>query len=132
MARSDSRGFTLLEVVVVLVLLSVALALSVPSLVPPRAGSDDPRQRLIDTARRTAVRRAESLALAIEPDGRWTIASSDRSDPRVVRTGRLDDPSGGALGVIVTPLGACWIEGDFARAGAPALDPVRCRLAGPS
>jgi prepilin-type N-terminal cleavage/methylation domain-containing protein len=121
------RGLTLLEMVVVLVLLGVVLALSVPPLVPPRTGSDDPVQGVLDTARRAAVRRAESLSLAIDADGRWVIASADPSAPETVRSGRLDRSPGAALRATVSPLGACWI--DAGADASPRLDPVRCRLA---
>ena len=128
MARPDSGGLTLLEMVVALVLLGVVLALSVPALVPPRVGSADPLQQLLDTARRTAIRRAESLSLAVDADGRWVIASADPSAPETVRSGRLDRSPVAALRVTISPLGACATDGG-ARA-APVIEPVRCRPAG--
>ena len=132
MAREGSRGLTLLEMVVVLVLLGVALALSFPSLVPPRAATDDPLQRVLDDARRFAVRRAEPLSLAIEADGRWTLEASDRLAPEIIRSGQLDGTRGAALRVLVSPLGACWIEGSRSAGAPPTLDPALCRLSGGS
>jgi prepilin-type N-terminal cleavage/methylation domain-containing protein len=129
MARPGSSGLTLLEMVVVLVLLGSLLALALPSLSAPRAGSDDPLQRVLDTARRAAVRRAESLSLAVEPDGRWVVEAPGRDDPEPVLSGRIEARRAAALRVLVSPLGACWLEGGAAPDPAPFLDPVRCRLA---
>jgi prepilin-type N-terminal cleavage/methylation domain-containing protein len=132
MARPGSHGLTLLEMVVVLVLLGIALSLSVPSLVPSRAGADDPLQRVLDTARRTAVRRAETLSVGIEANGRWSIEASDSDDPETVLSGQLERTPAPALRVLVSPLGACWIEPRTPIDPALGLDPVRCRLSGAS
>jgi prepilin-type N-terminal cleavage/methylation domain-containing protein len=127
MARPGSRGLTLLEMVVVLVLLGVALTLSVPSLDPPRPRSDDPLQRVLDDARRAAIRRSQSLFLAIEADGRWVVEAAREGESETVLRGRLGVTPIGALRVLVSPLGACWIEAEGSGPAA-ALDPLRCRL----
>jgi prepilin-type N-terminal cleavage/methylation domain-containing protein len=129
MARPGSGGLTLLEMMIVLVLLGVVLALSVPALVSPRPGYDDPLQRVLDTARSAAVRRAEALTLTMDGDGRWVIGPADPSDPETIGSGRLERSPASGLRVTISPLGACWIEGPVDVVAQRVADPVRCRLA---
>ncbi|MSR36475.1 MAG: prepilin-type N-terminal cleavage/methylation domain-containing protein [Gemmatimonadetes bacterium] len=128
-ARPGSGGFTLLEMVIVLVLLGILLALSVPSLTTGLVGSGEPLQKVLDTARRAALRRAEWLSLEVASDGRWVLMASDRGASERVGYGRIDPFQASArLRVRLSPLGACWVEGVPGSGVASAFDPVRCRL----
>src|SRR5438270_3613514 len=57
--RRARRGFTIIEVVIVLLLLGIALALAAPRFVRPLARSDASMRQVISSARRTAVDRAQ-------------------------------------------------------------------------
>ena len=133
-APPGRRGLTLLELVVVLVLLGLALALSIPALVSPAGGAVDPLQAVVEGARRQAVRRAESLSLVVRPDGGWVLLAGERQAHETLLSGRLEGiPPTAVLRVRISPLGACWPEPDGAQDGAggrAAFDPVRCRFAG--
>jgi hypothetical protein len=76
------------------------------------------------------VRRAQSLTLVVDGQGRWVIASADPHDPETVGSGRLGRSSPSGLRVTISPLGACWIDGTAEASGQPVVDPVRCRLTG--
>ncbi len=111
-------GFTLVEVVVVLVILSVSTAVVVPSFA--RAGDDmdvvvDRATRLVHDSRRLAVSRASRVRLALEPNGRFHAWSLESDTVATLAEGRLllppqisldsdrrllltFDPAGGAVG----------------------------------
>ncbi len=116
-----SRGLTLIEMVVVIVLLGLLSALVVPSFLPPPLEPDDAVQRVIDAARRTALRRAETITLSFGPDGRWV---SDRGG----ESGTLADPPVSPMRLQISPLGKCLLDGTRGPEPAQSIDPVRCRL----
>jgi prepilin-type N-terminal cleavage/methylation domain-containing protein len=116
-------GFTLLEIIVVLLLMGVGLSLAVPA-VSRRPPEPDPVQRVFDLARRTAVHRAETLQLSIGTDGQWTIDSQNPGES-VVASGRIVSAVHPNVTVRVSALGGCTVE----YASAPiVLDPIRCML----
>jgi prepilin-type N-terminal cleavage/methylation domain-containing protein len=128
---SRRRGYTLVEVVVVLVLLGLAIALVAPSLVPPRATPDDAVQQVIDAARRLAVRRASAVTLSLDAEGRWVVDEAGLAGAPPLLAGALARPPASALRLHISPLGACLRDPAPAAAAAPPdLDPVRCRLGG--
>lgn len=113
-------GFTLVEVVVVLVIIGVVSALSLPALLVPRPTPVDVGH-VVRVARDAAILRAQPLDLAVTPTGAWRIETS-RGD--VVTEGRLDDPIADSLRVavgatgtcmLVTPLPSTWSAWDAAR-----------------
>ena len=116
-------GFTLLEVLVVLILLGVGFGLAVPAFVTPQDGATDGVQRILSTARRAAVRRAEAITVSVEPSGDWTIANGDRATPP--ETGTLDWEPGAHLRVRISPLGACVLDSNDA---SLSIDAVSCRI----
>src|SRR2546427_12341811 len=81
------RGFTLVEMLVVLVLLGLAAALVAPALVPTRARQTTELVELIGATRDAAVRRGEVVSLHVERSGAWQV-------------------EGGAAGRLATPLPA--------------------------
>lgn len=117
-----SRGFTLVEVLVVLVLLGIAAAVVVPAL--PRIAEEDPLARsgeevtnVLRRARRTALERGAPIALTVDTEasrywveiyerGEWRPLTQDvlSLSPRVSLTaerGRarfVFRPNGSALG----------------------------------
>ena len=126
------RGVTLLELLVVLLLLGLAAALVAPVLRLPTergaAAGSDPLARAADAARDLALRRGESLVLAVAPDGRWSVAPAERTaaaDGAPLLLGRLDGGAPArALRVVVSALGTCVPDAPPGDAGAWSDDAV--------
>ncbi len=113
---------TLIEIVVVLVVLGVTLALVAPTVVSRPPSPETALQEVVESARRLALRRAETLTLSLETGGRWVLEG--RGDR--LETGVVEGSGTGPLRLHISPLGACTLD---AGAGESLLvDPVRCRL----
>ncbi|MSR22509.1 MAG: hypothetical protein EXR92_03030 [Gemmatimonadetes bacterium] len=106
---------------VVIVLLGLLSALVAPSFYPLRPAPDDAVQRVIDAARRAAVRRAQSLTLSFAPDGGWVVEGGGES-------GTLAQPPVSPMRVHISPLGVCLLDTARGPEPAPIIDPVHCRL----
>ena len=126
------RGFTLIEMLVVLVLVSVLAGLVGPALMPARpAAPTDALSPAIEQARDAAIRRSETVYLHVEPSGEWRIDGAASLTDGPIATGRLegDAPALGerAATLVVSPLGSCAFD---VRSGAAAraipLDPFTC------
>ena len=126
-ARLRRRGLTLLEILVVLVLLGLAFALAAPSFFTTRA-PDAGVQRVVDTARQAAVRRAEALTLTLHPDGQWQVERTDGSSRQPVSSGTFGRAHASSLQIRISPLGACMLV-ESTPLPPFVIDPVRCRLA---
>jgi hypothetical protein len=106
----------------VLVLIGIAFSLAAPSFLPPRDEPGNAVQDLIDSARRMAVRRAETVKLTIHANGDWVIEAGSAAP----QTGRLARHPGFSTRLHVSSLGGCALD-----SGAPSemrVDPVRCRV----
>jgi prepilin-type N-terminal cleavage/methylation domain-containing protein len=119
---SATRGFTLAEIIVVLALLGIVAAVSVPAFTRLDAGDDASRAaadvvRVLHAARVAALERAAAVTVVVEPSsGRYWVSLDDsgsRSDSgavalpagaRLVGAGRerftrfLFRPNGSAVG----------------------------------
>jgi len=100
------RGVTLLELVVALALLGTMVALVLPSLATPaaRGGRVDDMLR---GARGAAIARAQTLTLAVAPDGEWRVRALPPDDTLRILDGVLDAPPSAAYQLQLSPLGAC-------------------------
>ncbi len=88
-------GFTLVEVVVVLLILSVSAAVVVPSFARPGDAMDlvvDRATRLLHDSRRLAVSRATRVRLGLEPDGRFHAWLLESDSGAALAEGRLPLP----------------------------------------
>ncbi|MCI0433735.1 MAG: prepilin-type N-terminal cleavage/methylation domain-containing protein [Gemmatimonadetes bacterium] len=119
-----ASGFTLVELLVVLIIIALALGLAAPALLSPPVTSASGVQRVVDRGRRAAVRRAGPLVLTIETDGRWRLATPGTETNGVLESGTLADPPTDRIRVRLTPLGACMPADERA---VTTLDAVRCR-----
>jgi prepilin-type N-terminal cleavage/methylation domain-containing protein len=126
-APADRDGFTLVELLVVLVLIGLAFVLVAPSVITQSRGGQPEIQRVIDGARRLALQRAEALTLSIDASGEWRILAGAALDGNPLRAGVLEAPDGGFLRVRISALGACVLAG--AVPPQPGFDTVRCRVA---
>lgn len=129
--RRAPPGFTLIEIVVVLALLLLMSGLVAPSILSRPDLDENAVQRVIDEARRGAVRRAASLTLEFEPDGRWVAGSGSLGGGPGLSGGTLEWRPPIPFRLHISPLGACTLE---IPAGQPdpslTLDLFRCRLRG--
>jgi prepilin-type N-terminal cleavage/methylation domain-containing protein len=121
------RGFTLLEVIVVLLLMALATAL-----VAPAIGSRQPRPRdelaaLLQTARLVAVRRGEVITVTVAASGQWRLDGDASTADGPIASGQLGAKPAAALTVAVSPLGGCAPALDSASTALLAsVDPLTC------
>jgi prepilin-type N-terminal cleavage/methylation domain-containing protein len=116
-------GFTLLEILVVLILVGIGFTLAIPAFIRPRLDSEYGVQRVIDSARRMAVRRAETLTVSIEPSGVWAVDNGDRTTEPA--TGTVESDFSSVVRVRISALGACTL--DSVEPGV-TVDAVSCRI----
>ena len=121
-----SRGFTLIEVVVVLMLIGLAAALALPALLRPQA-AESGLKTLVVNARETAIRRGETVFLRIGASGEWRIdGSSGGSDSLLM--GHIE-PFSAPLTLLVTPTGTCMLDVPSVMAAPDIqLDPLTCEI----
>lgn len=104
-ARAGSRsGFTLMEIVVVLMMLGVAAAVAVPAFRPPAERSAGAAARALREvyadARNQAARRGVAVVVEIRTaTGEWRLAADpdDGTAPRTLEAGTLPLPAEGRL-----------------------------------
>jgi prepilin-type N-terminal cleavage/methylation domain-containing protein len=106
------RGFTLLEVIIVLLLMAMATALVAPSIGSRQPSSRDELAALLQVARVAAVRRGEVVTVTVAASGQWRLDGDASAADGPIATGQLGAKPAAALTVAVSPLGGC----------APALD----------
>ncbi|HEX6911616.1 MAG TPA: GspH/FimT family pseudopilin [Longimicrobium sp.] len=114
------RGFTLVEMIVVLAVIGLAAAVSAPAFVEwsrdeaARAPAD-PLIAVLETARRTAAQRGQRITVVVDPGtGQWRAwAGGDPADS--VAAGVVELPAGarlvaqgGRARYDFDPLGAAW------------------------
>ena len=120
-----SRGYTVIEVLVVLLLMGLAAALVAPAFV-----QHDERGALvtlIGEARRTAIHRAEGMALRIERSGAWRLDGLASTEAGAIAMGTLSPAPPLAVTLLFSPLGTCAPDVETARdAEALQLNPLLC------
>ncbi|MEO6055408.1 MAG: prepilin-type N-terminal cleavage/methylation domain-containing protein [Gemmatimonadales bacterium] len=127
--RGAVAGFTLLEVVVVLILLGIASAVVAPSLLvrPSPASAEAMMQALVRNAREAAIRRGEMVRLTVHRSGEWQATAGTPPTRELLMSGRLTRPPVLPADLLFSPLGTCApsIQSD---GGAPfgAFDSLTC------
>jgi prepilin-type N-terminal cleavage/methylation domain-containing protein len=126
------RGFTLLEVIVVLVVMGLTAALVAPALLPPKEPSAS-LQGVIRHTQNLALRRAETILLEVSSEGRWhTIGTSSAQDGPLSNGVLNEDAPPSDLALSVAPSGSCaWRLDPGAARPRPPLDPLTCRVSVP-
>src|SRR3954470_18042555 len=124
MQRGHRRtGFTLIEILVVLLLIGMAAAVAMPALLRSRA-PESSLNTLLGNAREAAIRRGETVYLRIGSSGKWRIdgsGSAGASDSLL--TGQIE-PLPGPLTLLVSPTGTCMLDVPSAMAAPDIqLDP---------
>jgi len=69
-------GFTLVEMIVVLIVLGLAASLAAPMMSLRQPSDETALRRVIDFGRETAIRRAEAVVLEVSADGRWSVRTT--------------------------------------------------------
>lgn len=129
---TKARGFTLLELIVVLLLMGVAAGLVIPALLPPRSADSSPLSDLVRSARQTAARRGEMLYVSISASGQWRFDGAASLEEGPLATGALVDYQAPGGTLVVSPIGTCAFD---VRSGAAAqaipLDYLTCEVRSP-
>jgi len=122
-----ARGFTLLEMLVVLLLIGMAAALAAPVLLrtnPDWSGFDE----LIATAREAAVRRGEVLYRRVSTSGQWSLEAANAPTPDPLASGHVGSV-GAPLTLMISPNGSCMFDvATVARGTTLRLDPLTCEV----
>lgn len=106
--------------------MSVATAVVGVALVPRAASESAELAELVQFSRSTAVRRAETMRLAIAQSGAWTLGGT-ASAAAVPRSGRLRNRLPEPIAVLFSPFGTCAPDlRTELSARVLALDPVTC------
>lgn len=119
-------GFTLLELIVVLIVMGVAVGLVAPALVSPRDADIPQLIQLIRSARETAARRGETMFLGLSSSGEWRIDGANSAIDGPVGTGRIAEYTGSAGTLIVSPLGSCSFDVRSSQSFALDVNPLTC------
>jgi prepilin-type N-terminal cleavage/methylation domain-containing protein len=124
--NSGRAGYTLLEIIVVLILLAVATAVVAPGILSPRPEPSSALRALIRNAAEASVRRGETVRLRIDRSGTWEAVAGTPPESEILMSGKLADPPVSATDLIFSPLGTCApaIESDPAE--THGLNPLTC------
>ncbi len=125
-------GFTLIELIVVLAILSLAAAVTLPALLRPRTGTTAV-QTVIESARDAAASRGETVYLRIDPSGTWHMEGGGSPLESDGATGRIAPIATAPLTLLVAPAGSCAFDvRSSAAARGLTLDPLSCTLSVPN
>ena len=123
------NGYTLIEVIVVLVLIALAAAFVAPAIIVPQDRAS-PITKVIGQARALAIRRAEAVELRIEPSGAWRFDGLASEQTGALGTGTISPPPNAAITLVFSPLGSCAPDVTTASAAASVhVDPLTCEIA---
>jgi len=127
-----TAGFTLLELLVVLILMALAAGFVAPALIVPAEADRAPLIALLQTTRETAVQRGETLRLGIGSSGRWRLDGTSALEVEPIATGVLPNYDGPPATLVVSPLGMCAFDVLSDRAFQNiSLDPLTCTVQRP-
>jgi prepilin-type N-terminal cleavage/methylation domain-containing protein len=130
---SRRRGFTLVEILVVLILMGLLAGLVGPAFLPPRRPPESGLATLVRRAQDIAAQRGETVFLALAAGGAWRMDGAASLEAGAIATGRLDGYAAPAGTLVVSAVGTCaWDVRSTAAAQAVPLDPLTCTLPAPA
>jgi prepilin-type N-terminal cleavage/methylation domain-containing protein len=122
------RGYTLLELLVVLVIMGIVAGLVVPALHLPRAASSD-LASVVALARQAAAQRDEVLTLRVSATGAWGLEEGSALSAHSIARGVMPAPHAGSFALILSPSGACAPEAATTRVATTLqLDALSCEI----
>jgi prepilin-type N-terminal cleavage/methylation domain-containing protein len=125
--RKPIAGYTLLEILVVLLLIGVAAALSAPVLLRANPGRSS-FEELIATGREAAIRRGEVLYLRMGTSGQWSLEAASAPTTEPLASGHIE-AVGAPLTLMFQPNGSCMFDvATVSRGTAIRLDPLTCEV----
>ena len=119
-------GFTLVELIVVLVILALAAAIVAPSLISSRSEASTELSRLVGSAREAAVRRGEAVLLRTDRAGSWKIIAGAPPREEILKSGQLTDAHADRVELVFSPLGTCGPPAEAAP--IVGFDPLICEM----
>ena len=122
------RGFTLVEMLVVLVLIGLVVGLVAPAMRPPEPPVEAPISPLLRAGRTAAVRRGEPTILHVERDGAWRVDGRGATTEGPFAAGRLAPPPRTAFSIVFSPLGTCAADIRSVVADELRIDPLTCEI----
>jgi len=128
-SSGSALGYTLIEMIVVLAIMSLAAAVVLPALARARTGIT-PVQTVIESARDAAAHRGETISLRIDPSGTWHMHGTGSALEADSATGHITPLASAPLTLLVAPSGSCAFDvRSAAAARGLSLDPLSCVLA---
>jgi prepilin-type N-terminal cleavage/methylation domain-containing protein len=124
-AGNAQIGFTMVEVIVVLVLLTIAAAVVAPSLLSSHSASSE-LTSLVRSAREAAVSRGETVHLRIDQSGAWQVVAGALTGDEILISGRLTNVPAEPVKLVFSPLGTCGLPAETVP--VLAFDPLTCEL----
>ena len=126
-------GFTLIEVIVVLVVMVIAVGVVAPAFLPSPSEQAQPQLgRLLREARGAAVSRGETVYVRLGSSGEWVLEGAASLTGGAIARGSLGDYAGPAATIVVSPVGTCAFDVRSTAAWTVVtLDPLTCELVGP-
>lgn len=132
LAGRRRAGFTLVELLVVLILMGVAVGLVAPAFLPPRRTEESALAALIRRAQDIAAARGETVTLGIAASGDWRLDGTSAGSAQALATGTLDGYDGPRAILVVSALGTCGFDVRSSDAAlAIPIDPLTCELVTP-
>lgn len=128
-AANRQNGFTLVELIVVLVILALAAAIVGPSLISSGSEVNTELSRLVGRAREAAIRRGDLVLLQTDRAGTWQIVAGGTAGGEILISGRLSSAPADRFGLVFSPLGTCSPPAESEPAAG--LDPLTCEVVSP-
>ena len=121
------EGFTLVEILVVLIVMMIAVGVVAPAFLSPEPADTGAIEEPLRVARRLALTRGETVYLDLTPAGDWTVRGASSLGEGTLASGRVDAYDGPSTTVVASPLGTCAYDVHTAAVGGTVpLDPLSC------
>jgi prepilin-type N-terminal cleavage/methylation domain-containing protein len=126
------RGVTLVELLVVIVVMTIAVGVVAPAFLPPKASDEPPLAEALRTARRLALTRGETVFLDVSATGDWSVRGASSLGEGPLASGRADPWAGQKAAVVASPLGTCAYDVHSTAASRIApIEPFTCTAVQP-
>jgi prepilin-type N-terminal cleavage/methylation domain-containing protein len=129
MSLARHEGYTLVELIVVLILLTIAAAVVAPSFRSPGPKDSSAFPTVIGSAREAAIRRGEMVRLHIDRFGAWQASAGTDGQTEFLMAGSLSDLQPSSTDFLFSAFGTCALAIESSPSEALAtLDPLTCEM----